>query len=204
MNVYQSRIAHPKCSPLLWSECQVPGVKRIRDPTESPIQFCSTKSLFSNFSFVKPLLSYFSCSPRTAKGWVLTYPSGCFDHCSSCMTLNTFEPINLISLGSSPPLLRPPIVPVLMSYSSSSLSTYSSISSSSSSMSILRTMAMPPVLLLLRLPTGPSHLKAVKCISNNFQGFALLLSNDSSLINLKCNNASVDKNHFSTTWSKYC
>ena len=41
MNVYQSRIAHPKCSPLLWSECQVPGVKRIRDPTESPIQFWS-------------------------------------------------------------------------------------------------------------------------------------------------------------------
>ena len=55
MSVSQSRIAQPKVSPL-WSECQVPGVKRIRDPTESPIQLWST-----NFSFVKSLNIHF-CS----------------------------------------------------------------------------------------------------------------------------------------------
>ena len=120
----------------------------------------------------RPLLSNFAfqlqhCPPKKRMGFE-QYPTNCFKHCSSFMTLNTFEPINLVSLGSSPPLLRPPIVPLLVP-SSSSIS-----SSSSSPSSLLLTMAMPPVILLLRLPTGPGHLKAIKCISNTLQKFESL------------------------------
>ena len=139
---------------------RVPGARSQENPRA---YWISDTIMVDHFS---PTFQLQHCPPK--KMGFEQYPTNCFKHCSSFMTLNTFEPINLVSLGSSPPLLCPPIVPLLVP-SSSSIS-----SSSSSPSSLLLTMAVPPVILLLRLPTGPSHLKAIKCISNTLHKFESL------------------------------
>ena len=144
---------------ILWPECHVPGVKRIRDPTNSQMKPCLTE-----FSCVKSTLTHF---PYLQIIFSSHGSRESFNNSSLFVQANTFEPINLISFGSSPPLFRPPVrkvLPSILSTSTSNTITMSAMSlSTMSTMSSLSMTASPTSLVLLGLPAGTRHLKADVC-----------------------------------------